>query len=102
MPVDIRVVQHRREGQWEEGKGQKWTTTFVQERCSFCFRRLRRQLESWITRSPDHLVTIMFTSAGECCVEIRFVGLGDDVSEWTYWLWIKFSLGERERLGSTI
>jgi hypothetical protein len=98
----ICAVQHRREGQWEEEKEQKWTTTFKQLGCSFCFQRLERQLENWITRSPDCPVTIMFTSADECCVEVRFVDPEDEVSEWTYWLWIWLPLEEREKLGSTI
>jgi hypothetical protein len=58
-------------------------------------------LESWVAQFPDHPVTIMFTSAGICCVEVRSIDLGD-VSEWTYWLWINFKRGEREKLGSSI
>jgi hypothetical protein len=59
-------------------------------------------LESWITRFPDHPVTIMFTSATDSCVEVPFVDLEDGMSDWTYWLWIELSWKERKQLGSTI
>jgi len=57
---------------------------------------------SWSIRSPDHGVLILFTSTDLCCVEVRYVDPEDDVSEWTYQLWIELSLEERRKLGSAI
>jgi hypothetical protein len=58
-------------------------------------------VNDWINRSPDDAVAIMFTSAGACCVELRFVDPEDGISEWTYWSWVNLSVGERKRLGSS-
>ncbi|XP_006463960.1 hypothetical protein AGABI2DRAFT_120767 [Agaricus bisporus var. bisporus H97] len=91
--------QHERTGEWEEGKDQDWKTQLRSSTensdCSFCRRRFGRQLRSWVNHSPDHLVPVLFTLSGKCCVEFRFVDLDDGISDWTYWLWIRLLEGER-------
>ncbi|KAF7763450.1 hypothetical protein Agabi119p4_7987 [Agaricus bisporus var. burnettii] len=94
--------EHERDGEWEEGKNQDWKTSFDIDDCNFCYRRLKRQFRGLKIHSPDHTVTVLFTYAGDCCVELRFVDLDDAISEWTYWYWIKLSPKERKKLGSTV
>ncbi|KAF7763909.1 hypothetical protein Agabi119p4_8446 [Agaricus bisporus var. burnettii] len=98
---------HEREGKREEGKDQVWQTAFLLDsssmsHCNFCCERFERQMGNLKTRSPNHVVTVLFTSTGDCFVEFQFVDLDDGISEWTYWVWIRFSLEERKKLGSTI
>jgi hypothetical protein len=81
---------------------QNWITTFDLGDCTFCFQRFECQLETLTNRHPDHAAVIMFTSALQNCVELRFVDPEDDVSEWTWWVWIRLSSSERKELGSTI
>jgi hypothetical protein len=99
-------VQHKREGEWGEGKDHVWSTDFGlsghSDQCFFCFPRLERQLESWKALSPDYLVSVLFTSAETCAIEFKFVDAEDGMSEWTYWLWHEFSKKERKKLGSTV
>jgi hypothetical protein len=90
------VVQHERVGQLEPGKEQDWTTVF-DHHCTYCFQRLKRQLESWITLHPDEPLSILFASMQDCCVELRFVDLEGDSSEWTYWVWLQGSSGIKKR-----
>jgi hypothetical protein len=54
--------------------------------CEFCCDRFGQQLEACKTRSPGHLVPVLFTSAGLCFVEFRFIDPEDGMSEWTYWI----------------
>lgn len=89
-------------GQWEHGKEQNWTTAFDQRKCPFCVARFERQLGTSIKRYPDHTAVIMFTSALQNCVELRFVDPDDGVSEWTWWVWIRLLESERKKLGSTV
>jgi hypothetical protein len=91
-------MQHEREGEWGEGKNKEWRTVFYHGNCD-CFHRLERQLESWQTQSPNHEVSILFTSTKECCVEFRFVDPKDGISEWTYWFWCDIPFKEREKFG---
>ncbi|KAF7762316.1 hypothetical protein Agabi119p4_8909 [Agaricus bisporus var. burnettii] len=105
--------EHERDGEWEEGGDEEWTTQFDMDvndevdemegsTCNFCCQRLERQLEDWKARSPDHPVDVLFTSTGMCFVEFHFVDPEDGMSEWTYWLVHEFSEEEREELGSTV
>jgi hypothetical protein len=70
----MNIVQHERDGKWEEGEAQDWMTTFA---CTFCSRRLNIQLRRLTIRSPNRTVLILFNSAGECCVEFPFVDVMD-------------------------
>lgn len=98
----IDVAQHEREGEWEEGKGQNWTTTFEGNECSFCLVRLKHQFKSCVTQFSNHTALILFTSTGACCVEFRFVDVEDGISEWTYRFWCRLELRERRKYGSTV
>jgi hypothetical protein len=100
-------VQHEREGEWGEGKDHAWSTWFSMKRgfigkCNFCGQRLERQLENLKVLSPDHPVTVLFTSLGDDFVEFRFVDTENGMSEWTYWFWYEFSEEERKELGSSV
>jgi hypothetical protein len=100
-------VQHEREGEWDEGKDQAWSTRFwivdgLGRKCIFCCRGLERQLKWWKTQFPDHPVSVLFTSAGISFVEFQFVDPEDGMSEWTYWLVHWFSQAERRKLGSSV
>jgi hypothetical protein len=92
-------MQHEREGEWEEGKNQEWSTAFYHSDYCDCLRRLGQQLESWKTQSSNHDVLILFTSTMDCWVEFRFVDPKDGISEWTYWLWCKIPFEERKKFG---
>jgi hypothetical protein len=70
--------------------------------CDFCRKRLERQLENFKAVSPDHPVLVLFTSAQISAIEFKFVDAEDGMSEWTYWLWHKFSKKERRKLGSIV
>ncbi|XP_006463211.1 hypothetical protein AGABI2DRAFT_120034 [Agaricus bisporus var. bisporus H97] len=95
--------KHEREGEWEEGKDQDWKTTFDIRDCNFCCQRIKRQWISLKTLSPGHIVPVLFTSTGLCCVELRFVDPDDGISEWTYWFWIVLTLSEeRKKYGSIV
>ncbi|XP_006454945.1 hypothetical protein AGABI2DRAFT_176303 [Agaricus bisporus var. bisporus H97] len=91
---------HERKGEWEEGKDQDWKTSSYG--CNFCYKWFKRQLASLQTHSPEHMVTVLFTCAGKCCVEFRFVDPDDGISEWTCWLSIWLTLEERKKYGSTV
>jgi hypothetical protein len=101
-------VQHERKGEWEEGKDQSWSTEFglyeimFPDRCEFCCERLERQLENLRAFSPDHPVSVLFTSTPVSPIKFKFVDTEDGMSEWTYWLWHKFSEEERKSLGSSV
>ncbi|XP_006463209.1 hypothetical protein AGABI2DRAFT_120032 [Agaricus bisporus var. bisporus H97] len=94
--------EHERKGEWEEGKDQVWLTVFRTDDCIICYQRFEHQFQSSQTHSPNHTVTVMFTSTGKSCVEFRFVDPDDGISEWQYWYWIEFSPEERKKLGSTV
>jgi hypothetical protein len=70
--------------------------------CNFCNQRLERQLENWKALSPDHPVSVLFTSAGLGFVEFKFVDTEDGMSEWTYRFWYELSEEERKELGSSV
>jgi hypothetical protein len=98
-------VQHEREGEWGEDKDHTWSTEFIAKEglpneCNFCRLRLERQLGNYKTLSPDHPVSVLFTSAGASFIEFKFVDTEDGMSEWTYCFWHKFSKKERKELGS--
>ncbi|EKM75091.1 hypothetical protein AGABI1DRAFT_109631 [Agaricus bisporus var. burnettii JB137-S8] len=105
---------HKRTGNWGRGQDENWTTEFglinigisyeepASYACPSCLKRLKQQLVDCKTRSPDHLVTILFTSTGTCFVEFQFIDLDDGVSEWTYWFLYELSEEERRILGSTV
>jgi hypothetical protein len=78
-----------------------WTTNLWRD-CRFCLERFKDQLERRKVLSPDHIVSILFTSTGSCCVEFHFVDPDDGISEWTYWFWIVLSPEERKKCGSTV
>jgi hypothetical protein len=59
-------------------------------------------LENWKALSPDHPVSVLFTSIGADLVEFKFVDMEDGMSEWTYWSWYMFSEEERKELGSSL
>jgi hypothetical protein len=89
-------------GQWQHGNEQNWTTAFGQHECPFCFAKFERHLGASIKRDPDHAAMIMFTSALQNCVELRFIDPDDGVSEWTWWVWICLFDNGRKELGSSI
>jgi hypothetical protein len=93
-------VQHKREGEWGEGKDQSWSTEFRLQ--GPCFERLGRQLENRKAIFPDSPVLVLFTSAQISAVEFKFVDAKDGMSEWTYWTWHLFSEEERKNLGSAV
>jgi hypothetical protein len=101
-------VQHKQEGEWGEGKDQSWPTKFhlcdtiFYQRCNFCCQQLEQQLENWKTFSPDHPVSVLFTSAQISAIEFKFINVQDDMSEWTYWIWHRFLEKERKELGSSV
>jgi hypothetical protein len=100
-------VQHEREGEWGEGKDHAWSTDFYvsdyySTTCNFCSQRLQQQLKSWEALSPDHTISVLFTSALRSAVEFKFVDTEDGMSEWTYWFWHEFDEEERKTLGSTV
>jgi hypothetical protein len=100
-------MQHEREGEWGEGKDDAWTTEFrpntgFLDKCNFCRQRLERQLENWKALSPEYPVSVLFTSTRASFVEFKFVDTEDGMSEWTYWIWHKFSAEKRKELGSTV
>jgi hypothetical protein len=100
-------VQHIQEGKWGEGKDHAWSTEFSLKKdfigeYIFCSQRLERQLENWKAVSPDHPVSVLFTSTGSHLVEFKFVDTKDGMSEWTYWFWHWFSKKERKELGSSV
>jgi hypothetical protein len=66
--------------------------------CNFCSQRLERQLENLKVISPDHPVTVLFTSTEEDFVEFKFVDTENGVLEWTYWIWYPFEEEERKEL----
>ncbi|XP_006464109.1 hypothetical protein AGABI2DRAFT_180194 [Agaricus bisporus var. bisporus H97] len=99
--------KHKRAGNWREGKAEHWETQFstmvgISSQCRACCIRLKRQLEGWKRRSPDHLTTVLFTSTGKSFLEFQFVDPDDGVSEWTYWIVYKMLKQERIKLGSTV
>jgi hypothetical protein len=99
-------VQHRREGEWGDGKERSWSTDFSISgyigKCKFCCQRLQQQLENWKALSPDHPVSVLFTSVRASFVEFQFVDTEDGMSEWTYWIWHVFPDEDRKKLGSTM
>jgi hypothetical protein len=100
-------VQHKRYGEWGEGKDQHWLTFYNNDfgessRCDICQQRFENQLESWKARLPDYQATVLFTSAGIGVVEFQFVDPEDGISEWTYMFSHKFDKEERMKLGSPV
>ncbi|EKM74623.1 hypothetical protein AGABI1DRAFT_95514 [Agaricus bisporus var. burnettii JB137-S8] len=93
---------HKRTGKWGERDNQDWKTSFQFKKCKFCTEQFERQLKDWKARSPDHVVPILFTSTGWCCVEFRFVDPKDGISEWAYQFWVFISLKERKKYGSDL
>lgn len=98
------IVQHKRKGEWEEGKKQDWTTN-IPKGCTFCWERFEQQLDSWRIQTSNLTVPILFSSTGKCCVELKFVDSKVDSSSgpvWAYRLWVELSLEERKKYGSTV
>ncbi|KAF7762006.1 hypothetical protein Agabi119p4_9998 [Agaricus bisporus var. burnettii] len=83
--------EHYREGSWGEGKHEDWATEFHMDSlpllsaCDFCRKRLEQHFDTLKSRSPDHLVSILFTSTSGSFAEFQFIDPDDGVSEWTYW-----------------
>lgn len=95
-------MQHERTGEWGGGKDENWTTEFemvdLSSQCSSCCRRLERQLSDCITKSPNSLATVLFTSTVKSFIEFQFLDPDDGPSEWTYWLAYETTGEERRRL----
>ncbi|XP_006464132.1 hypothetical protein AGABI2DRAFT_120910 [Agaricus bisporus var. bisporus H97] len=93
---------HERAGEWGGGKDENWTTKFamvdLSSQCSSCCRRLERQLSDCITKSPNSLATVLFTSTVKSFIEFQFLDPDDGPSEWTYWLAYETTGEERRRL----
>jgi hypothetical protein len=94
---NLKLLQHEREGELEEGNDQNWVTAFSRNDCAVCYGRFERQL----VRSLDCTVPVLFTLAGECCVEFRCVD-EDSVSERVYRFWCELVPGERKKYGGAV